>query len=288
MSVYDRTYHGYKGPSTPTWSRFTVLSRYALQEVFRSRLFVAYFVACFLPTLVSTVIIYLRYNVEAMSLLQLDALDIVTIDSTFFYYGVVVPHTFLSLVLVMLVGPALISPDLRNAALPLYLSRPVNKTDYVLGKLTVLLGLAAAITIVPSLFLFFLQSALAGGEWIQEHGRIGPAMLIGFSVWIVVLSIYALAVSAWVKWKPFARILFLGSILVTAAVGNVFKALYGAWWGSIIVLNDLMIRIWNQLLGREIQAGVVPWMVAWICLGLFAAFSLFMLYRRIRAFEVIS
>lgn len=288
MSVYDRTYHGYQGPTTPTLSRFTVLSRYALQEVFRSRLFVGFFVACFLPTLVSTVIIYLRYNIEAMSLLQLDALDIITIDSNFFYFGVVVPHTFLSLVLIMLVGPALVSPDLRNNALPLYLSRPVNKTDYVLGKLTVLLGLAAAITVVPGVFLFLLQSALAGGPWLQENARIGPAMVIGFSVWILVLSIYALAISAWVKWKPFARILFLGSILITAAVGNVFKALYDSWWGSMIVLADLMIRIWNQLLGRESLPSSVPWLMAWLCLGLFAAISLFMLYRRIRAYEVIS
>jgi len=287
MSVFDRTYHGYDGPITPTWSRFSVISRYSLKEVFRSRLFVAFFVACFLPTLVSMVIVYLRYNVEAMSILQLDALEIVTIDSSFFYYAVVVPQTFLSLVLVLLVGPALISPDLRNNSLPLYLSRPVNKTDYVVGKLCVLLGLAGAVTLVPSLFLFALQSALAKGPWLEENAHLGPGLLVGFSLWILVLSVYALAVSAWVKWKPFARILFLGSILVAAAVGNVFKVLYGSWWGSVMVLNDLMVRIWDQLLGRATSSAVPPF-AAWFFLLLFIVVSLLLLYRRIRAFEVVS
>ena len=287
MSVYDRTYKGYDGPKTDRLFRFLVISRYALQDVFRSRLFVGFFVACFLPMLVNTVLIYLHYNVEALSILNLSAIELVKINTTFFYFGVVVPQSFLSLFLILLVGPALISPDLRNQALPLYLSRPVNKTDYVLGKLAVVVGLAAAVTIVPGGFLFLLQSALAGTEWLSENMRIGPALILGFGTWILVLSIFALAVSAWVKWKPFARILFLGSILVTAAVGNVFKLVYDTWWGSVMVLADLMIRVWDFLLGRE-SVMDIPWPLAWFCLAAFAGVSLLALYRRIRAFEVIS
>ena len=287
MSVYDRTYKGYDGPTTDRLFRFLVISRYALQDVFRSRLFVGFFVACFLPMLVNTVLIYLHYNVEALSILNLSAIEIVKINTTFFYFGVVVPQSFLSLFLILLVGPALISPDLRNQALPLYLSRPVNKTDYVLGKLAVVVGLAFAVTIVPGGFLFLLQSALAGGEWLSENMRIGPALVLGFGTWILVLSIFALAVSAWVKWKPFARILFLGSILVTAAVGNIFKLVYDTWWGSVMVLADLMIRVWDFLLGRE-SVMDIPWPFAWFCLMAFAGVSLLALYRRIRAFEVIS
>lgn len=287
MSVYDRTYKGYRGPTTDRLFRFLVISRYGLQDVFRSRLFVGFFVACFLPMLVCTVLIYLHYNVEALSILDLSALEIVKINKTFFYFGVVVPQSFLSLFMILLVGPALISPDLRNQALPLYLSRPVSKTDYVLGKLAVVVGLATAVTIVPGGFLFLLQSALAGREWLAENVRIGPALVLGFGTWIVVLSIFALAVSAWVKWKPFARILFLGSILVTAAVGNVFKLVYDTWWGSVLVLADLMIRVWDFLLGRE-SVMDIPWPLAWFFLIAFAGISLLALYRRIRAFEVIS
>ena len=35
-------------------------------------------------------------------------------------------------------GPGLISPDLSNNALPLYLCRPISRTEYVLSKMAVL------------------------------------------------------------------------------------------------------------------------------------------------------
>ena len=50
------------------------------------------------------------------------------------------------------------SPDLRNNGLPLYLSRPFSRTEYVLGKMSVLLILLSAITWVPGLLLFLFQA----------------------------------------------------------------------------------------------------------------------------------
>ena len=51
MAVYERSYHSYAGRLTPERSRFLVLPRYAIEEVFRSRLFVAFLIAaCVLPT----------------------------------------------------------------------------------------------------------------------------------------------------------------------------------------------------------------------------------------------
>ncbi len=287
MSVYGRNYKGYSGPTTSAWERFLVISRYSLQDVFRSRLFTGFFVLCFVWPLACAVLIYLHYNIEALTILDLSALDLIEIDTTFFLWGVLRPQTAISFVLIMIVGPALISPDLRNNAMPLYLSRPLNKSDYILGKLTVVLLLASAVTWVPGLFLFFLQSYLAGGSWFVDHLQIGIGVFFGSWVWIVVLSIFALAVSAWVKWKPLATMAFVGSIIVLSALGTVFKLLYDTWWGSIIVFDDLASRVFSQLFGVE-SSSELPVFVAWFFLAVFAGFSLFLLHRRIRAFEVIS
>ena len=40
--------------------------------------------------------------------------------------------------LVLLVGPELISQDLRFNAMPLYFARPVRRLDYFVGKLGVI------------------------------------------------------------------------------------------------------------------------------------------------------
>ena len=41
MAVYERAYRGYDGPQAQPWSRFAVISRYGLRDVFRSRFFLA-------------------------------------------------------------------------------------------------------------------------------------------------------------------------------------------------------------------------------------------------------
>ena len=58
---------------------------------------------------------------------------------------------FISMILVLLVGPDLISQDLRFNAIPLYLSRPVRRFEYFLGKLGVIAVFLSAVTIVPGL-----------------------------------------------------------------------------------------------------------------------------------------
>jgi ABC-2 type transport system permease protein len=61
-----------------------------------------------------------------------------------------------SMVLVLMVGPNLISQDLRYNALPLYFSRPLRRIDYFFGKLGVIVALLAAVIIVPSILAYVL------------------------------------------------------------------------------------------------------------------------------------
>lgn len=59
-----------------------------------------------------------------------------------------------SMILVLLVGPNLISQDLRFNALPLYFSRPLRRIDYFIGKLGVIGVFLGMVLIVPSLIAY--------------------------------------------------------------------------------------------------------------------------------------
>jgi ABC-2 type transport system permease protein len=61
-----------------------------------------------------------------------------------------------SMIVVLLVGPSLISQDLRFNALPLYFSRPLRRIDYFLGKLGVIGWFLGMVVIVPSLIAYVL------------------------------------------------------------------------------------------------------------------------------------
>ena len=290
MAVYDRGYKGYSGPLMPARSRFLVISRYGLRDVFASRLFLAFFAICFAWPLVCLVAMYLRYNAEALALINIsasDLLDLVQVNTWFFQNLFLRAQLYLAFVIVLVVGPSLVSADLRNRAMPLYLSRPLTRTDYVLGKFLVLAVLVSAITWAPGLLLFTIQASLGGNEWLQEHWRVAPSLVVVSAVWTVCMSLPMLAIAASVKWKPWARIVFMGAILTGAAFGSFYREFYDSWWGSMVVAFDVTAALSASVFGTEGNVQM-PGAAAWLAAGLLVAASAALLYRRVRAFEVVS
>ena len=123
---------------------------------------------------------------------------------------------------------------------------------------------------------------------MTEHLRLAFALFVGSWVWIVALSSFALAISALVKWKPWARIVFLGLTFIMSAVGQVFALIFDAPLGRLVSIFDLADRVWDQLFGVAQPSVEVPAVLAWLGLLLFTAASVGVLYRRLRAFEVVS
>ena len=290
MAVYDHGYRGYGGALMPARSRFFVISRYGLRDVFASRLFLAFFAFCFAWPLVLLVAMYLRYNAEALALINMstgDLLDLVQVNTWFFQNLFLRAQLYLAFVVVLVVGPSLVSADLRNRAMPLYLSRPLTRTDYVLGKLVVLGVLVSAITWVPGLLLFAIQAALGGGEWLAEHWRVAPSLVVVSTVWMLCMSLPMLAIAAWVKWKPWARIVFLGAILSGTAFGEFYKQFYDSWLGSMVVAFDVTAALSSSVFGTE-GSVQMPGAAAWLAAVGLVALSAALLYRRVRAFEVVK
>jgi ABC-2 type transport system permease protein len=294
MAVHDRNLKVYQGERTPTWSRFLIIPRYAYQEVFQSRAFVAFLGFCFLVPFAGLLIIYLHHNTAALGFLNLplDKLrEMLPIDARFFRWGLQFQGG-LCFVLALVVGPALISPDLRNNGLPLFLSRPFSRAEYVLGKASVLAILMSAITWIPGLLLFIFQSSLDGASWMGKNLAIASGIFIGSWIWIAVLSLLSLAVSAWVKWKPVARISLLILYYVPWGFAEVLNGTQNTWWGYLLALWPTMTTVWTRLLGLPLEPGdyegnPMPLGAAWFALTACCLISLVLLSRRIRAYEVV-
>ena len=213
MAVYEQTYKRYIGPLTPEWSRFLIIPRHAYRGVFKSKLFTAFFVICFLPLLVEAILIYLHHNMNALGIMKLDMRELLPIDASFFQTFVNIQGGFAFFV-ALLVGPPLVSRDLRNNALPLYLCRPFSRTEYVLGKMSVLLILLSMITWIPQLLLFLFQAYLEGFTWFTQNLWIASAIVIGSVVWILLLALISQAISALVKWRVIASAAILGVFFI--------------------------------------------------------------------------
>jgi ABC-2 type transport system permease protein len=303
MAVYEHTYKQYLGKLTPEWSRFLVIPRHAFRDVFRSKLFTAFFVVCFIPLLIEAILIYLHHNVNALAILKVDVRELIPIDASFFQTFVNLQGTFAFFV-TLLVGPPLVARDLRNNALPLYLCRPFSRTEYVLGKMSVLLILLSAITWVPQLLLFLFQSYLEGASWFVNNLSLASAIFIGSVVWILLLALLSQAVSALVKWRVIASAALLGIFFIPSVFGEVINQLFLTRWGNIISMGALIKNVtaglfgtfvrasghftdWDGRVGREIIVYEPPLWASWFVLFLICAICLALLSRKVKAYEVV-
>jgi ABC-2 type transport system permease protein len=305
MAVYEQTYKPYKGKLTPEWNRFLILPRHTLRGVFNSKLFTAFYVICFLPLLVEAVLIYLHHNVTALAIMNLNARQLIPIDGSFFQTFVNVQGGFAFFV-ALLVGPPLVSRDLRNNALPLYLCRPFSRTEYVMGKMSVLIILLSWITWVPQLLMFLFQSYLEGFTWFRSNLWIASGIVIGGLVWILLLGLLSQTVSALLKWRIVASGAMLGLVFIPSVFAGIVNLIFQTRWANIISLFALMGNVTAGLFGtfdrvsgrmqitdfddnviREVLLLEPPLWVCWAALFIFSAVCLAILHWKVKAYEVV-
>src|ERR1700733_7037548 len=247
MAVYKKTYRPYEGSLTPSWSRLFVITRYAFEDLRRSKFLNTFYSLSFAYPVICALLIYVNHNTSALKVLGAqNAAGIISINLTFFF-NLLGWQSMLALFLAAFIGPGQVSPDLANNALSLYLARPFSRVEYVLGKMSVLVVLMSLMTWVPGLLLFGLQAYLEGGGWAQDNARIAWGFFFGSWVWIVILSLLALALSAWVKWKPAAGALVFGVFFVASGFGGAINQVEGTGWGSLLSINALVGTIWVNL-----------------------------------------
>ncbi|HEX2255026.1 MAG TPA: hypothetical protein VHQ65_17300 [Thermoanaerobaculia bacterium] len=292
MSLRDRSFRRYAGEVTPRRSRFLVLWRYSRREVFSSKLATGLFALSFAPLLVAAILVYLRHNLPALQALELEAGDVLPIDGNFFYWLLRL-QAGCAFLLTALVGPGLVSPDLANNGLPLYLARPFSRAEYVLGKLAVLAILISAITWVPLLLIFALQASLEPG-WMAENLRLAWGLFAGSWVWILLVGLFALALSAWVRWRILAGALLVATFVMGTGFGEVVNEIFDGRqlqysWGDLFSPGQLVLGIWQGLLfgGDAASVARVPLAVAWMMVALACVMALLVLNRKLRAYEVV-
>ena len=285
MAVYKRTYKPYDGAMTPEWSRFLILPRFAWKSLFQQRFLLIFYVICFFYPVGAAISLYLNHNLSFLQqYLPIQQKQLFEVSGQFFLIFTSF-QAAMAFLLTAFVGPGLVSPDLANNALPLYFCRPFSRTEYVLGKLLVIAWLTAQITWIPGLILFVIQWSLAGSEWFKDHSWLAWSVFLTNFIWTLLISLLALALSAWVRWKIIAGalllvIFFLGAGLAQA-VNAVLRTDAGYWIDLATNFGQLCQHLY-RIKGQE----VTSMEEALTSLLLMCAFSVWLLWRKVRAYEV--
>lgn len=290
MAVYKRSYKAHSGPLTPEWSRFTVLTRYGLAGLFDSRMFTAYTVFCFLPFLLGLALIYFVHSTAAQMVLGVKFGRQPLIDNRFFFQFLV-SESWLGFILVAWAAPGMISKDFANHSIQLYLSRPLSRAEYLVGKISVLATLLSFTTWIPALILFGVQAEMQGNGWIWNNLWIAGAIVVAGLLWIALMSLLSMALTVWVKWRIAATALFFGVLFFMAGFGFAVNAVLRTKWGWLLNVPHSIALVWGALFRMPVwmlqfRGEVIPLWSAWASLLAICVFSVWLLDRRLRAREV--
>ena len=139
------------------------------------------------------------------------------------YHSHAIEMAFMVFLLAALAAPYAVSKDLRNGVMPLYLSRPFERADYVWAKFFGLTLGIFTILAMPQLLLYSLALLGELPAWentVDFAGGLTVALLVSATV-----SAIALALASFVTRRGAGTAAIVVTFLMLAAMGGIFGGL---------------------------------------------------------------
>jgi ABC-2 type transport system permease protein len=156
---------------------------------------------------------------------------------------------YLAMLLVLLVGPELISQDLRFNAMPLYLSRPVRRFDYFAGKLGVIAVYLAAVMILPLLLAFFLGFAFSlDPRVVRDTWHVLAGSLAYGAIVVLSAGTLMLALSSLSRNSRYVGAMWVGVCLISSAGASVLDQTVHRDWCPLVSYTGNLSRLRDALL----------------------------------------
>jgi ABC-2 type transport system permease protein len=281
VPIYEQTYRRYDAREPLRAVRFWPITREALRIILARRAFLALLALSWIPFIVRVVQIYVvtRFP-EAGRILPVDG----RLFGEFLNQQIV-----FTLLLSIFGGAGLIANDLRTGAILVYLSRPLTRRDYVLGKLGVLLALNLSVTLVPGLLLYAIALALAPELFLKwSLAWIGPAVVLHSAVVSLSVGLLSLAVSSLSRSARVAGLGFAGLFLGLEVVRGILAQGFGLRPVALLSLRADLRALGAALFGVAERGPTLPW--SWPAAVLLAVslLCLVILRSRVRAVEIVS
>ena len=112
-------------------------------------------------------------------------------------------------------------------------------------------------------------------------------MVVGFLVWLLILSLVAMASSAYVKWKVIAAAVSLAFFFILSGVAEMIDTVLRVTWGHIIDPAWTVNQIWSALLGVQPLEGPGAGASA-VALAVMMVLLVVVIARKLRPVEIVS
>ena len=220
-NIADLSYRNYEGPLISRSLRWWTIARSGIKGVMRKPGFWVAIAFCLLPYLIHGFVFYLQEQVSAMggpaSMLQGPR------EQRFaqLFYTCLCGNTneISMFMIALLIGTGSIAADNRANALMVYLSKPITKGDYLLGKWFGVFLTLWLVALLPCLLLFLFCMVLYTSDgFLKENPTLILHVLASSLVPALVHTSLLIGISAWSKsarlvGAVYAATYFVGGIL---------------------------------------------------------------------------
>jgi len=279
VPIHDQGYRRYGGDKIASGRAWLVIAGAGIRTFMTRRAFLGLLLASWMPFFARALQVYASANLPQASFLTLT------------------PETFRQFLeqqgifvffITVYVGSGLIANDRRANALQIYLSKPLTRTEYVLGKLAVLMTFLLLVTWIPGLLLLLVQVLFAGSfTFLTDNLYLFPAITLVAFIETSVAAVSMLALSSLSNSSRYVGILYTSVIFFSQALFGVLQFVTGgsnvAWVSVQADLSQIARAIFRQPLQYD-----TPWPVALLVLAVLIAVSAFVLEKRVRAVEVVA
>ena len=136
------------------------------------------------------------------------------------------------------VAPEVMGRDQRTRTLPLYFSRALLRSDYVLGKLAALWTALLFLTFVPQALLFLgngMASSNSTGYW-RDNWMDFPRIVASGALVAALFASLSLLVAAQTARRAYATVSVIALFVISSVISEVISGTAGGVWGQAAVL----------------------------------------------------
>lgn len=289
MPIHDQGYRRYGGTRAPRGRAWVVIAKAGMRTFVAKKAFLGLLLISWFPFFVRAVQVYAAANFP-------QAREFLAVRPDTFRQFLDQQDIWVFFITVY-VGAGLIANDRRANALQLYLAKPLTRSEYIFGKLVILMTFLLLVTWVPAISLLILQIMFAGNlTFIKSNLSLFPAITLFSFVQAITVSVAMLALSSLSNSSRFVGILYTALIFFTTALWGVLAFALGfqhvaggegrpglSWISPKADLTQLGDAIFRLPLRYD-----SPWTVSLLVIVLLVVASAWILERRVRGVEVVA
>jgi ABC-2 type transport system permease protein len=277
--IHDQGYRRYGGGRAPRGRAWAVIAASGIRTFLGKRAFLGLLLISWGQFFVRAVQIYLAANLPQAAVLA------PTPETFWQFFDLQQLFVF---VVTVYVGAGLIANDRRANALQIYLSKPLSRTEYVFGKLAILVAFLLLVTWIPAIVLLLVQIAFAGNfTFFRNNLFLFPAITVFSFIEVIMVATAMLALSSLSNSSRYVGIMYAAVTFFSSAVYGVLYLVTRSTSLSWISFTANLSQVGNVIFRLPLKYDT-PWPVSLFMIVVIVFLSGFILERRVRGVEVVA